>query len=451
VNPFDGWRADGREIAVIGLGKSGIAATRLLRREGLAVYASDAGSGASPEDVEALRQRGATVQAKGHDLERIAKAQLAVVSPGVSPGTPARRAAADAGVRQIAEAELGLLAMPGIKTACITGTNGKTTTTALVGHLLKVGGLAAEAAGNIGTPLSAVALEAKRPDWLAVELSSFQLHDMPSLRPTIGGVTNLAPDHLDAYESLEGYYADKARLFLNADEKSLWISNADDPISRGMVSEVPGTHLRFSTKGKADAWYDRPIDRLMLGEVAVAPRSSFPLFGDHNVQNALLAMLVADRAGVAHGAIKEGLATFSPLPHRMEPVGEVNGVLWINDSKATNVASTEVAVRGLERPFILLLGGRHKGEPYTRLAEAAGGRCKAVIAYGESGAQVEQDLKGKMKVLRLGSDFDAVLRTAAGMAEPGDAVLLSPACSSYDMFKNYEERGALFRAWVAAR
>ena len=451
MNPFDAWRADGREIAVIGLGKSGLAATLLLRREGLSVYASDAGSGGSPEEIESLRQHGAAIQTKGHDLERIAKAQLAVVSPGVNPNTPARRAAAEAGVRQVAEAELGLLAMPGIKTACITGTNGKTTTTALVGHLLKVGGLAAQAAGNIGTPLSAVALEPKRPEWLAVELSSFQLHDMSSLRPTIGALTNLAPDHLDAYDDLAGYYADKARLFLNADERSLWISNADDPISRGMVSEVPGTHFRFSTRTKADAWFDRPVDRLMLGEVAVAPRTSFPLFGDHNVANALLALLVAEKAGVGHAAMREALKTFSPLPHRMEPVGEVNGVLWINDSKATNVASTEVAVRGLERPFILLLGGRHKGEPYTRLAEAAGGRCKAVIAYGESGAQVEQDLKGLLKVLRQGTDFDAVLRTAAGLAEPGDAVLLSPACSSYDMFKNYEERGAFFRTWVAAR
>ncbi|MEO6067941.1 MAG: UDP-N-acetylmuramoyl-L-alanine--D-glutamate ligase [Gemmatimonadota bacterium] len=451
MTPFDAWRADGREIAVIGLGKSGLAATRLLRREGLIVYASDAGSGASAEEIEGLRQLGATVQTKGHDFQRIGKAQRAVVSPGVNPTTAARKAALESGVPQLAEAELGLLAMPGIKTACITGTNGKTTTTALVGHLLKTGGIAAAAAGNIGTPLSAVALEPKRPEWLAIELSSFQLHDMPSLKPTIGALTNLAPDHLDAYPDLEAYYADKARLFLNADEHSLWISNADDPISRGMISEVPGTHLRFSTRGKADAWFDRPVDRLMLGEVPVAPRSSFPLFGDHNVANALLAMLVADRVGVAHATIAEGLRTFSPLPHRMEPVGEVNGVLWINDSKATNIASTEVAVRGLERPFILLLGGRHKGEPYTRLAETAGGRCKAVIAYGEAGAQVEQDLKAKLKVIRLGSDFDDVLRTAAGLAEPGDAVLLSPACSSYDMFKNYEERGATFRAWVAAR
>ena len=451
MTPFDGWRADGREIAVIGLGKSGVAATRLLRGEGLQVYASDAGSGASPEDIRSLQQLGAVVETKGHDFGRIARAQLAVVSPGVNPRVPARKAAAEAGVPQIAEAELGLLALPGVKTACITGTNGKTTTTSLTGHLLSVGGIPATAAGNIGTPLTAVALEPKRPEWLAVELSSFQLHDMPSLKPTIGAVTNLAPDHLDAYPSLEEYYADKARLFLNADASSLWISNADDPISRGMVSEVPGTHLRFSVKGKADAWFDRPVDRLMLGDRPIAPRSEFNLFGDHNVANALLAMLIADRAGVEAGAIAEGLRTFYALPHRMEPVGEVDGVLFINDSKATNVSSTEVAVRGLTRPFVLLLGGRHKGEAYTRLAEAAGGRCKAVIAYGEAAALVEHDLQDRLKVVRMGTDFNEVLMAARGLAAPGDAVLLSPACSSYDMFKNYEDRGAQFRAWVAAQ
>jgi UDP-N-acetylmuramoylalanine--D-glutamate ligase len=451
VSAFDAWRADGREIAVIGLGKSGIAATRLLRREGLAVYASDAGTGGAEEDLQGLRVRGATVETRGHDLARIAKAQRAVVSPGVNPKVAARVAAAEAGVPQIAEAELGLLAMPGIKTACITGTNGKTTTTALTAHLLNFAGVAAEAAGNIGTPLSAVAMEEVRPDWLAVELSSFQLHDMPSLRPTIGALTNLAPDHLDAYDTLEGYYADKARLFANAAGDSVWIGNADDAGVERMLSGVAGAQLRFSTTTRADAWYDRPVDRLMLGDSPVVARSHFPLFGDHNVANALVAMLVAERAGASVAKIAEGLTTFSALPHRMEPVGVVGGVLWINDSKATNVASTEVAMRGLDRPFIVLLGGRHKGEPYTRLAEANPERCKLVVAYGESGAQVEKDLKDRVKVVRMGSDFDDVLTIAAGLAVPGDAVLLSPACSSYDMFKNYEERGARFRAWVGGR
>jgi UDP-N-acetylmuramoylalanine--D-glutamate ligase len=451
VSTFDAWRADGREIAVIGLGRSGIAATRLLRREGLSVYASDAGTGGAPEDVEALRTRGAVVETKGHDLPRIGKAQLAIVSPGVNPNTPARKAAAAAGVPQLAEAELGLLAMPGIKTACVTGTNGKTTTTALIAHLLNFAGIDAMAAGNIGTPLTTVALEPKKPAWLAVELSSFQLHDMPSLKPTIGCLTNLAPDHLDAYTTLGEYYADKAKLFANAADDSVWVGNGDDAGVEEMMAGVAGKKLWFSTKRAADAWYDRPVERLMLGEAPVMPRANFPLFGDHNVANALLATLVAERAGASLPKIAEGLTTFSALPHRMEPVGEVGGVLWINDSKATNVASTEVAMQGLDRPFIVLLGGRHKGEPYTKLALANPEMCRMVIAYGEAGSQIERDLKDEVKVVRMGSDFDDILTIAAGLAVPGDAVLLSPACSSYDMFKNYEERGARFRAWVAGR
>jgi UDP-N-acetylmuramoylalanine--D-glutamate ligase len=274
---------------------------------------------------------------------------------------------------------------------------------------------------------------------------------MPSLKPTIGCLTNLAPDHLDAYTTLGEYYADKAKLFANAADDSVWVGNGDDTGVEEMMAGVAGKKLWFSTKRAADAWYDRPVERLMLGEAPVMPRANFPLFGDHNVANALLATLVAERAGASLPKIAEGLTTFSALPHRMEPVGEVGGVLWINDSKATNVASTEVAMQGLDRPFIVLLGGRHKGEPYTKLALANPEMCRMVIAYGEAGSQIERDLKDQVKVVRMGSDFDDILTIAAGLAVPGDAVLLSPACSSYDMFKNYEERGARFRAWVAGR
>jgi UDP-N-acetylmuramoylalanine--D-glutamate ligase len=451
VTPFDAWRADGREVAVIGLGRSGLAAARLLRREGLAVYASDAGAGGDAAQLAEVRARGAEVQVGGHDLARIARAQRAVVSPGVHPDKAPRRAAREAGVPELAEAELGLLALPGAHVAAITGTNGKTTTTALTAHLLGYAGIDAVAAGNIGTPLSEVALRPTPPVWVAAELSSFQLHDMPTLRPTIGCLTNLAPDHLDWYPTLEAYYGDKARLFANAGRDSVWVTNAEDAASQAMMRGVAGRQLRFSSRHAADAWYDRPVDRLMLGQAPVVARSAFPLFGDHNVENALVAMLVAQHAGASFAAIAEGLRTFRALPHRMEPVREAGGVLWINDSKATNVASTEVAMRGLERPFVVLLGGRHKGEPYTRLAEAGAGRCKAVVAYGEAGGEVEHDLKDLVRVVRCGTDFGEVLETAARLTTPGDAVLLSPACSSYDMFKNYEDRGARFRAWVEAR
>jgi UDP-N-acetylmuramoylalanine--D-glutamate ligase len=294
-----------------------------------------------------------------------------------------------------------------------------------------------------------VARSGSPPDWLALELSSFQLHDAPNLRPAIGVLTNLAPNHLDRYHTLEEYYGDKALLFRNADADSTTISNADDPVVQGMVRSVPGKHLRFSVRERADAWLDRGAGRLMLGAEPLLPRSELPLLGDHNVANALTAALAAAAAGCPREGIAGGLRTFKAIPHRVEPVREVAGVLWINDSKSTNITSTEVAVAALDRPFVLLLGGRHKGEPYTRLVEPLRDRCRAVVAYGEAGPLVLEDLGGALQVVPAGS-FEEVLATARRLARPGDAVLLSPACSSYDMFKNYEERGARFRQAVEA-
>jgi UDP-N-acetylmuramoylalanine--D-glutamate ligase len=454
---FTRWRTTGREAAVIGLGKSGVAAALLLRREGIAVYASDAaedlGKTAWTEAArveQELRDAGVSFQLGGHDLLRIGRAGVCVVSPGVPPQAPPLAAARAAGVPIVSELDVGYAALPGVKFAVITGTNGKTTTTALTGHLLAAAGFRAVSAGNIGTPLCDIALEGQRPDWIALEISSFQLHDTHDLVPDIGAVTNLAPDHLDRYASLEEYYADKDRLFLHATPASCWVTNGDDAEVERRASRHPGERLRFRLEGAADGWYDRAGRRLMLGDQALLPRDRLSLLGDHNVANALCAALMARRAGGTLPRIAAGLESFRALPHRMEPVGEKDGVLWINDSKATNVASTLVALQALDRPFVLLLGGRHKGEPYTELARAAGSRCRAVIAYGESRDLVAQDLGKLLPVVKLGTDFNEVLGEARRRTRPGDAVLLSPACSSYDMFQNYEDRGARFRAAVEA-
>jgi len=438
------------EVAVIGLGRSGRAATRLLVREGVAVYASDAGSGPSLEAAAAaLTALGADVAIGRHDVDRIARAGLVVVSPGVPPDAGPVAAARAGGVPVWAEAELGLRALAGtVPYVAITGTNGKTTSTALVAHLLAAAGRRALAAGNIGLPLSEVALMAERPEVLAVELSSFQLHDMTTVAPTVGVVTNLAPDHLDRYQNLAEYYGDKMRLFQNGGPQSMWVTNADDPTSTTWIGDRPGRRRKFSVAGPADGWLDRSAGMLMLGSSRVLPRAKLPLLGDHNVANALAASLAVHAIGVKVDDIARGLATVRPLKHRLEPVREVGGVLWINDSKATNISSTEVAVRALERPFVLLLGGRHKGEPYSRLAPLLG-NCRAVIGYGEAGPTVVADLSEFGNVVAGGS-FAEVVGAAATLARPGDAVLLSPACSSYDMFANYEERGARFRQLVEA-
>ena len=447
---FEEWRRTGREVAVVGLGKSGVAATRLLRSHGLPVYASDTGTGARFEEWSAgLRSMGADVDLGRHDLARIAGGAAVVVSPGVPPDVPPLQTAREASVPVYAEVDIGFVALDGTRCIGITGTNGKTTTTSLITHLLVSGGIAAESAGNIGRPLSDVALAESPPKWLALELSSFQLHDAPHLRPAIGVLTNLAPNHLDRYATLEEYYGDKAQLFRNADSDSVWVSNADDAAVAAMAGPAAGSHLRFSIAGRADGWFDRANGRLMLGDDMLLSRPELPLLGDHNVANALAASLVARRVGCPLDRIAAGLRTFRAIPHRVEPVREVDGVLWINDSKSTNITSTEVAIASLDRPFVLLLGGRHKGEPYTRLAGPLHGRCRAVVAYGEAGPIVAADLAGEVPVVSAG-DFDEVIATARRLAQPGDAVLLSPACSSYDMFRDYEQRGDRFRAAVEA-
>lgn len=442
-------RNPGSEVAVVGLGRSGVAATRLLRQAGFRVYSSDSGRSSVLEDrLAELTALGAHVELGSHDLARIERAAVCIVSPGIAPEAPPIAVAHRARIPVYAEAALGLEAMPGVKYIAVTGTNGKSTTTALIGHLLGQAGYRALAAGNLGTPLSEIALEPVKPEWIAVELSSFQLHDMPDVRPTVGVLTNLQPDHLDRYGSLSDYYADKARLFANADAESLWVLNADDPESATMVRTVPGRQVRFSVKGVADGWYDRPRNILRLGADELLTRDELGLLGDHNVANALAASLAVRGVGVDASMLAAGLRTFRGLPHRLEPVGEVDGVLWINDSKATNLASTEVAATAVDRPFVLLLGGRHKGAPYTSLGPVLQGRCRGVVAYGEARPIIVGDLAGSgVPVVQAGT-FQEVLQRARELARPGDAVLLSPACSSYDMFTNYEERGARFREAV---
>lgn len=442
------------EIAVIGAGRSGSAVARLLAGVGARVYVSDAGRGAGLEaGAAALRGEGITVDLGSHDLARIASAGLAVVSPGVPPEAPPLARARAAGVPVLSEIEVALRALPGVPYVGITGTNGKTTVTAMVAHLLRAMGVDAIEAGNIGTPLSEIARAATPPMWMALELSSFQLHDTPSVAPAVAVLTNLAPDHLDRYPTLESYYADKDLLFRNAGPSSLRVVNADDSEVMRRTAEVPGIAKTFSVTGHvAEASYDLAARMLLLEGAPLLERDHLPLLGDHNVANALCAVLAVwqalptERSAASRAKLAVGLRSFKAPPHRLEAVGERDGVLWVNDSKATNVGAARMAIAAMERPTVLLLGGRHKGEPYSGLLAAMRGRVTHVIAYGEAGSIVEAELRGHVPVERFESSFEAVIARARALARPGDAVLLAPACSSFDMFANYEERGATFRA-----
>ncbi|NJD11348.1 MAG: UDP-N-acetylmuramoyl-L-alanine--D-glutamate ligase [Gemmatimonadetes bacterium] len=446
-------------IGILGLARSGRAAAQLALRRGDAVYASDAVD--TPELCAAaaeITRAGGHAEVGGHSLDRLSGCELIVLSPGVPPTAMVLADHRVATVPRISELEFAWreLRSPVI---AITGTNGKSTTTALAAHLLQVAGRVAPAAGNIGLPLSEVALWPQAPDWVVVEASSFQLADIDTFAPRVGVVTNLSPDHLDRYPTVAAYYGDKARLFRNASAESTWVLNAEDEAVCALPGEADGTRLFFRVSTplsageqggfvSADQWL---TVRLAGRELRLLPTAELPLPGRHNRANALAAALCALAAGVDPLALAEGLRTFTGLEHRLEPVVERADVLWINDSKATNVDSTVTALRSMTRPTVLLLGGRHKGEPYTRLIPelARIGRC--VIAYGEAAPLIEVDLAPHVPLEMAGRDFAEVIDRAAQRARPGDAVLLAPACSSYDMFRNYEERGRSFKELVRAR
>lgn len=445
------------EFAVVGLARSGAAAAHMLRAAGYAVYVSDA---SRDPDIRAaaaqLELEGASVQVGGHDLARLAHAAVVVVSPGIPPNAPPIAAAREAGVPIVSEVEVALRLQPGLRYIATTGTNGKTTTTAIIGHLLRAIGHDAVDVGNIGMPISDVAMRKIPPAWASLELSSFQLHDTPGLLPDVGVLTTLSADHLDRYASVAEYYADKAKLFANASMSSQWVVTADNTDVDAMMHGVFGRIARFSTlRNDVEGYFDRAAETLVVHGEPLMARAQFALVGDHNVANALaalLAVMAADPANAtphARIALAEALAEFRALPHRLEPVADRNGVLWLNDSKATNVASTQVALASMTRPTIVLLGGRHKGEPYTALVPELARHAKAVLAYGEAGAQIVSDLRAPLEERVAvehvaNATFANVMARAATLASAGDVVLLSPACSSYDMFDNYEERGKLF-------
>ncbi|NIP80518.1 MAG: UDP-N-acetylmuramoyl-L-alanine--D-glutamate ligase [Gemmatimonadetes bacterium] len=443
--------APGR-VGVVGLARSGRAAARLALATGSAVFVSDAGSDELiREGASEIRRLGGTVETGGHTVERLAECDLLVVSPGIPPSAPVLSDERLKGLPWTSELEFASRHIDAPLVA-VTGTNGKTTVTAWITHLLVEAGVDAVAAGNIGTPLSDVALRDPPPEWVVVEASSYQLGRIETFEPRIGVVTNLAPDHLDRYPDVESYYADKARLFDNARPHSTWVLNGEDDAVLRLAGDAPGRRLLFRIDseppaGERGAWRT-PDGQLMLrvtGKDEVLVRENdLKLLGGHNCANALAAALAAYAVTGDVVALRAGLRSFPPLRHRLEPLGEVDGVLWVNDSKATNVASARVAITSMDRPAVVLMGGQHKGESYEPLADALVRHARAVVAYGEAAERIDLDLAGRVPVEVVRGTFRNAVVRAAELAVAGDAVLLAPACASFDMFRDYEERGRRF-------
>jgi UDP-N-acetylmuramoylalanine--D-glutamate ligase len=440
---------------VLGLARSGTAAARLALSRGAEVYVSDlSDSDATRAAAETIRGLGGDVEIGGHDLDKLASCSRIVLSPGIPPTAGVLQAPQLREVPIVPELEIAYGELEGPVVA-ITGTNGKTTVTALLAHVLTEAGFRAAAGGNIGIALSELVMRDPQPEVAVVEASSFQLGRTVTFAPDIGILTNLSPDHLDWYSTVAEYYADKAKLFQNAGPESRWILNGEDDEVLRLIGDAEGERFLFRAAtppepGEGGGFLDGEWLTLRLGErdERVVRSAELKIFGPHNVANALAAAIAARLVGAEIEGIAAGLRSFLPMEHRLEPVVEQGGVLWVNDSKATNIASTRVAIRSLDRPIVLLLGGRHKGEDYQHLLPDMAGRVRQVVAYGEAAERVDESLGAHVPVVRVAGEFEEVLRHAASAASEGDAVLLSPACSSYDMFRDYEERGREFRRIV---
>ncbi|HUF88724.1 MAG TPA: UDP-N-acetylmuramoyl-L-alanine--D-glutamate ligase [Gemmatimonadota bacterium] len=442
----------GARVGVLGLGRSGTGAARLLADRGAEVYASDVSSDTAIVGAAAeLADLGVAVETGRHDVGRLEECDWIVVSPGIPP-------------RAAVLAEPGVTARPiysevevaswfaRAPIAAVTGTNGKTTTTALLGAIAATGGLAVSVAGNIGRAFSEAVLD-DDPQWFVVEVSSFQLARIDHFRPRVAVVLNLTPDHLDVYASMAEYAADKARIAENMAAGDHLCLNAEDPALEPFGAGRPLERHRFHRRRPVErgAWIDDGWIVLSgepdAGRVASVDAIRIP--GDHNLQNALAASLAGSLMGVERGAIASALAEFRGVPHRLETVAELGGVTFVNDSKATNVDSALVALEAFDVPLVVILGGRHKESPYAPLAPALERRGRRVLAIGEAAGRIEREL-GPVVAVEVVETLDRAVARAAAVARPGDVVLLSPACSSYDQFAHYEERGDRFRELVRA-
>jgi UDP-N-acetylmuramoylalanine--D-glutamate ligase len=439
-----------KKVLVVGLAKSGVAAARLATEKGAKVTAADKRSASELGETAATLERiGARLALGPHDERLFCDADLIVVSPGVPMAIPAIQAARKAGVRVIGEVELASWYLPGTLIG-VTGTNGKSTVTALTGCLCEQSGRPTFAGGNLGKPLSEAVLSGRRFDYVVCELSSFQLEGIETLRPHGACITNLTPDHIDRYPSHEAYGLTKKRIFMRQTAEDFGIVNAGDA---GTMKLIEGERCQHYTFGFGEPvehgarWHDgQMVVRLGAGEerYRVANRA---LRGDHNLENAMVSVLLARLSGVSPEQVQTGLDRYPGLAHRIESAGMVDGVEYVNDSKATNVESTLVALKAFPSGVWLIAGGRGKGAPYKPMVEASRGRLRAVLTIGEDAAKIAAAYRGVVEVVDCG-DLAGALKVARSRAKAGDVVLLSPACASYDQFKSFEHRGDQFKAMV---
>ena len=433
----------GKRVAVLGAGSSGYAAAALARSRGANVEAFDSGN---PEKLASAVTKfaggGLTLTCGDRALQPAGHFDLTVISPGIDISWPIATAFGAASSELIGEIELAyrLGAAPVI---AITGTNGKTTTTALIADMLNAAGLRAIAAGNIGLAYSEVVLSGESYDWIVLEVSSFQLETVSRFSPDVAIWMNFAPDHMDRYRTVEDYYAAKFRIFANNSSATLAIHKLECDLG------LKGNIVTFSAfrKGGDFHYGDGVIHHAGTGREF--PFASGTLQGKHNAENVMVALAVADRLGIGWGRITPAVNSFNPPPHRCEKVATINGVTYLNDSKSTNLHSLESALIGQEKPVVLIAGGKNKGLDFSELRDVAGRMARLVICIGEIARDISIAWDGIVPC-HFAADVNEAVRMASELSRAGEVVLFSPGTSSFDMFTGYEARGVAFREAVAA-
>jgi len=427
----------GVRVVVVGMGLSGVAAVRLLQREGAIVRAID--------EKQKGEVEGVTIESQSEVVFR--DAELVVISPGVPADLGLLAPVRARGVPVIGELELAAPYLEG-QNIGITGTNGKTTTTALTGHILRESGIACQVGGNIGAAPAGM-VETSRPDqWNVLELSSFQLETIETFRADIGACLNVTQNHLDRHHTFENYVNAKARLFETQGSNDLAVLNADDPVTAGFAKRTQARTVWFSsTRTVAGAWLD--CDVIRLEGVALLNVRELQLRGRHNYENVMAAALMAERAGASREQIAKAASTFAPVEHRLEFVRTIGGVGYYNDSKATSVDATLKAIGAFEGGLWIILGGKDKDSDYTVLREPLHAKAHAALLIGAAAPKIAKHLGDAAPIIQCGTLAAAVDR-ASSSAAPGDTVLLAPACASFDQFTSFEHRGRIFKDLVNA-
>ncbi|MGI6634051.1 MAG: UDP-N-acetylmuramoyl-L-alanine--D-glutamate ligase [Christensenellales bacterium] len=448
----------GKRVMVVGMARSGLAAVQLLTQLGAHPVATDSKTEEQLSENFAQYGRPDCACFFGVDpIPLLSQVQAAVISPAVPVDSALVRSATAAGIPVIAELELGYLASNGCITA-VTGTNGKTTTVSLLGHILKEAGRTALVCGNIGYPISAAVLEGKPEAELITEVSSFQMETSRAFHPRVGVLLNITPDHLNRHHDMDTYVRLKYKMFANQTGQDLAVLNWDDPLCRKAQGHTQARVAWFSCKEPVAEGAYEAENMLYLAHngqrQAVCSTKELLIPGRHNVMNALAAIVAAHAIGIAAEAIAAALRTFPGVEHRIEYVTDIGGVRYINDSKGTNPDSTMRAVEAMDRPTILLLGGQEKDIPFDEMADCIvkSSIVRHAVLMGETAKAIERSLRGKaFDAISHAATLEEAVSVAASYAQPGDAMLLSPACASFDMFKDYEDRGRQFKRIVQER